>query len=375
MKHKENRILIGNRVAIYPRGKKQLYVADFWHDGKHRRQSLKTGNLKVARARAIALEAELETGQYAKAYRKVEITTAISDYIAHLTTENRRPKTIQKYKAFLSVFAEYAAKQNARHLHVITATLVDQFRALRKPTHAPKSMLNEGVQLKGFLCWCENRNLIAQNPIAKMKFARPVAVPRGGPSIEQIQQVLLLAEEPRRTQIATIAFTGCRSGELRQLRPEDVDLENGWIHIVSRSDATTKTGHSRKVPIHACLHVLLSRMPKTKRLAFFTSEPRRGVHKNVLFLNPKRLNEDFLALLKRAGIPAGRNGGFTIHSLRHFFETHCVNAGIPQRVVDTWLGHRSDRSMASIYYRLSDEDSQKFMKQLLFEPKTMENQE
>ena len=26
-----------------------------------------------------------------------------------------------------------------------------------------------------------------------------------------------------------------------------------------------------------------------------------------------------------------------------------------------WLGHRSDRSMASVYYRLSDEDSQHFM--------------
>ena len=37
------------------------------------------------------------------------------------------------------------------------------------------------------------------------------------------------------------------------------------------------------------------------------------------------------------------------------------NAGIPQRVVDTWLGHQSDKSMGSVYYKLSDEDSQKFM--------------
>lgn len=36
--------------------------------------------------------------------------------------------------------------------------------------------------------------------------------------------------------------------------------------------------------------------------------------------------------------------GFVIHSLRHFFETFAVNAGIPQRVIDTWLGHRSDKS-------------------------------
>lgn len=66
------------------------------------------------------------------------------------------------------------------------------------------------------------------------------------------------------------------------------------------------------------------------------------------------------------GLPAGRDGGFTLHSLRHFFETFTVNAGIPQRVVDTWLGHRSDRSMAAVYYRLKDEDSQRFMKKVPF---------
>lgn len=30
-------------------------------------------------------------------------------------------------------------------------------------------------------------------------------------------------------------------------------------------------------------------------------------------------------------------------------------------MIDTWLGHRSDRSMASVYYKLADEDSQRFM--------------
>jgi hypothetical protein len=59
------------------------------------------------------------------------------------------------------------------------------------------------------------------------------------------------------------------------------------------------------------------------------------------------LNEDFLAIVKELNLPAGRFEGFTLHSLRHSFETIAVNAGIPQRVVDTWLGHRSDQSMAA----------------------------
>jgi integrase/recombinase XerD len=59
-------------------------------------------------------------------------------------------------------------------------------------------------------------------------------------------------------------------------------------------------------------------------------------------------------------------GGFTLHSLRHFLETHCVNARIPQGVVDTWLGHRSDKSMAANYYRLGDMESQQFMREVPF---------
>lgn len=43
-------------------------------------------------------------------------------------------------------------------------------------------------------------------------------------------------------------------------------------------------------------------------------------------------------------------------------------AGIPQRVIDTWLGHRSDRSMGSVYYRLSDTDSRAFMEKVPFGP-------
>ena len=52
--------------------------------------------------------------------------------------------------------------------------------------------------------------------------------------------------------------------------------------------------------------------------------------------------------------------------MRHFFETHCVNSGIPQRVIDTWLGHRSDKSMAAVYYRLSDTESQAFLGKVPF---------
>jgi len=83
-------------------------------------------------------------------------------------------------------------------------------------------------------------------------------------------------------------------------------------------------------------------------------------------MSTKRLNEQFARLAEDLGLPTGREDGYVIHSLRHFFETFTVNAGTPQRAVDAWLGHRSDKSMAAVYYRLGDEDSQSFMGKVPF---------
>ena len=41
--------------------------------------------------------------------------------------------------------------------------------------------------------------------------------------------------------------------------------------------------------------------------------------------------------------------------------------GVPEQVVDLWLGHESDKkSMQSTYYHLTDEASQDFMQRVPF---------
>jgi integrase len=148
-----------------------------------------------------------------------------------------------------------------------------------------------------------------------------------------------------------------------------LDLQGNWLHIRSREGAETKTRLSRKVPLHHRLRSLLQVLGIQRRLWLFTIPASARYPRRDRPLNVKRLNEVFERVAKHLGMPVGRKqGGFTLHSLRHFFETYTVNAGIPQRAIDTWLGHRSDRSMASIYYKLSDSDSQRFMTQVPYGP-------
>ncbi|MCY2994388.1 MAG: tyrosine-type recombinase/integrase [Planctomycetota bacterium] len=178
--------------------------------------------------------------------------------------------------------------------------------------------------------------------------------------------MLNAADERRREILAMLAFTGMRSGECQHLRPEDVELRGNWVHIVSREGYETKTGECRDVPIHPRLRPFLARQPKHERPWFFTAPATPKYPRGDHHLNAKKLNEYFLAVLKKLDIATGREAGFTIHSLRHSFKTLCVNARIPREVVDAWQGHSPDRSVGGAYYKLSPEESQRFMEQVPF---------
>jgi integrase len=363
------RIRVGDRVTIYPRGKKKVWCADYWQDGQHCRQSLRTANKRVALQKAMKLELELAAGTFHKAAPSMLLRQACDDYLSYLETEHRAKKTLVKYRGILDNLVAFLEQQRVTRLAQVTVTHFDRFRAWRKPSCHPKTMYTEGVVIKQMFKWARSRKLIAENPLAEVKLSKPPLHPRPGPSLEQVNQILEALSEPQRTPIAVLGFTGMRTGELQCLRPEDLDLEGGWLHICSREGAETKTRLSRKVPIHCRLRPLLQALHGRRRPWLFTMPASSRYPQGDHQFNVKKLNETFLRVVKKLDMPTGRKqGGFTLHSLRHFFETFTVNAGIPQRVIDTWLGHRSDRSMASIYYKLSDADSQKFMTQVPFGP-------
>lgn len=361
-----NRVRVGDRVTIYTRGAKKTWVADFWQDGVHRKVSLRTGNKKVAVDRATKLAADLTHGSYQNPPPPVTVRQAVVDYMTYLKTEDRARKTIVKYRGVFDLFMAYLDRHRVTRLGQVTPVHFDRYRAERKETRHRKTIYCEGVIIKQLFKWARTRKLIADNPLADVRLDKPPLEPKEGPSLEQVNAILAAADEPLRSQLAVLAFTGMRAGELQRLRPEDVDLAGGWVHIRSRPGAETKTRESRKVPVHSRLRAALDGLLGARRPWLFTAAPSRKFPAGDHHISVKRLNEQFTRLAGRLGMPVGRDGGFVVHSLRHFFETFAVNAGIPQRVIDAWLGHRSDKSMAAVYYRLQDQDSLAFMGKVPF---------
>ncbi len=297
----------------------------------------------------------------------MRLRPTIEDYIQYHDTEGTRRKTRVKYRGILIRFCDYAEGQSVYFVGSVNMSLFDKYRAHRKPVLSAKSMHHEGATIKSFLSWCADRDLIGENPLAKRKFTPPRLEPRGGPSLSEVNRILAAASEVRHPVFATLAFSGVRSGECQRFQVDDVDLDGNWLHVVSRHGLETKTGRSRKVPIHPRLRKVLAAIPRSHRPWFFTALPSPRYPDGLHHINTKLLNEELLKVLRKLGIRAGREGGYTVHSFRHFFRTHAVNSGVPERVIDIWLGHASDKSMGSVYYALSDEESQKFMERISFD--------
>jgi integrase len=299
----------------------------------------------------------------------MSIEQATELFLENQRTEQRRSKTCTKYEGLFKKFVAFAAERVASRISEVDLILIDAFRASRVNEIGDRSMHNEGVMLKTFLGWAAERRLMARNPLAERRFRRPRYEPRGGPSLEQVNAILAIAPPSLLAIIAMAAFTGRRSGEIQHLLREDVDFAGNWIHVISRPGAETKTGNSGKTPIHPRLRAILEGLPVSTGKWFFTAPPSPQYPAGEHHLNMRDINEQFQALLKQLEIPAGKkNGGYTFHSLRSFFKTFCVNAGIPRDVVDKWQDHAGDRrpTAGDLYYRLSDEESQTQMLKVPF---------
>lgn len=79
--------MIGERVVIYPRGKGRVWTAEFHHDGRHCRKTLKTKRKDQAMLRAAKLAEELDTGEFQPKARNPLIDEANMAYLEFLKSQ------------------------------------------------------------------------------------------------------------------------------------------------------------------------------------------------------------------------------------------------------------------------------------------------
>jgi len=283
---------------------------------------LRGGNIEINSAKRICSILNLK---FEKTFEKVE-------------RNNVKPATVKRYHALISAICSYAVYQN----------------------------------------------IIMVNPCSRVK------TPRIGhyeakyleeDETEKLLNALETAEEPFRTAVKLLLFTGMRRGKLCGLEWEDIDFEKGIIHINKNTlylkeigiyEDTPKTYNSiRGVKISDYVLDFLREYREWQTGQEENVGDKWGNSKKIFTndmgyqIHPDSLSKWFSKFNKKNGLKK-----ISLHSLRHTSASLLIMSGVPINVVSKRLGHNNATTTSSIYthvLRAADEYAAEALDNIILE--------
>ena len=188
------------------------------------------------------------------------------------------------------------------------------------------SSFNQAVAALRFLYGVTLRRdwAIERIPYGKREKKLPVILSR-----EEVGRVLAaVRNEKHRTLLTTIYAAGLRLGEAIRLEVGDIDSERMVLRV--------RGGKGRKDRLVPLGRELLERL----RRYWLAYRPERILFPGAALdrtLHPTGVQRAF----SRALLAAGIRKRACVHTLRHCYATHLLEAGTDLRAIQAWLGHTS----------------------------------
>ncbi len=199
----------------------------------------------------------------------------------------------------------------------------------RKTLNAPATWDKYRLILSAFLNWCVQRDYASRNVLAQNKeFTSKIQqnLPDRILSPDKLKLLFARLEETRDlmmvTLFRTLAYTGCRMGEVLKLRWEDVDLKHNVIKVVR----DTKNRKVRSIPIATNLRPHLEAISRTSGPVFASGSGQPVSH-----------NWAYKVLqfaLQDCSLPPAR-----LHDFRHTFGASLAQQGVPISAIKELMGH------------------------------------
>lgn len=168
---------------------------------------------------------------------------------------------------------------------------------------------------------------------------------------EEVWRILHLVRFPvYRVCLITIYACGLRLLEGARLQVSQIDSARGLVHV------TGKGQYDRYVPLPQTTLTLLRDHWRTHRSPqwLFPAHARQGqVYRVVPAAGPvsrSSLQSAFHRAVLRSGVAKRAH----VHTLRHSYATHLLEAGVDLRLIQTYLGHSSPQTTA-LYTHLTPE--------------------
>jgi site-specific recombinase XerD len=167
-------------------------------------------------------------------------------------------------------------------------------------------------------------------------------------TIDEVHRILGCVHHLRfQVCLSTIYACGLRIQEGVHLQVQDIEAERAVIHI-----RNGKGGKDRYVPLPQPILTLLRRYWVTHRhpLWIFPSRREAGYRLETAIkpMTVRAVQRAFEGALQESGVQKAA----TVHTLRHSWATHLLEAGVNLRAIQVYLGHASPNTTA-IYTHLT----------------------
>lgn len=195
-------------------------------------------------------------------------------------------------------------------------------------------------QVNHFLDWCVYEGQLDRNPFHTVLLDRKVRqAPYAVPTDKEVLRLLAATGERIHAVMLFCLLSGMRSGEAAGLLRSDLVAKGNlgtFAQVRPNALRLLKTDSAeRVVPLHPVLQDLLPSLPSEGPLFPGVSVPV--------------ITKDFTALRQKLRIS---RPGLVFHSTRKWFITQCERTGVPEHFTASLVGHASARSENKLTYSI-----------------------
>lgn len=336
------------------------------HGRRHRRQ---LSTKREAEAWELRTKIELRDGIHAPLADSVTVAEAAQLWMERGIAEGLERGTLDSYRTKIQHHINPLIGDV--RLSQLTTPAVEMWRdeLLRRGQIQRRYVREVLVALKGILKNAKRLGLVAHNAatptrvIVKERHKEKLEISRGIPSKAEMQAIIAATPERWRTAIVTTAFTGLRTGELRGLTWDEVDLTHRRLRIRQRADrwgtlGSPKTaGSRREIPLMPIVFSALRdwRLAHGATGFVFCQTQLKAFRGEII--GSTTLARTFRHTQRQIGIVnAAGEAKYNFHALRHFFASICIEAGFQPKRLQALLGHSSIVMSYDLYGHLFDDD-------------------
>jgi site-specific recombinase XerD len=288
----------------------------------------------------------------------------VKGFVLTKQTEGKSPRTVEYYKENLRRFLWYAGRQRwSDDIRFLTEWQIREFfsyvgtetrrwglegngseTSQYKASHS--TVRHYFVVLSCFFNWLTQEGFLQENPMIKIKVAKPSPKVITPYSSDEIKRMLTVCDydyehgakflgSRNRVMILILVDTGIRLSELIGIRLSDIDNEKAYVKVLGKG-AKERVVRIGKTAQKALWRYLIYRTQKEAQELWLTEEGK-PLH-----------NSGVQSLVKRLKERAGVNGNGNVHRFRHTFALNFLRRDKNVFNLQYLLGH-SDLDMVRRY--------------------------